>query len=117
MEAAGDLWRGVSRHPLKTLGLIYLAFSALFTVVQAVNFFDEKIKFQGIVYLTILIIASVCFALSRVWKPSKTEIKIDHTNTITFLIVSLVSLFQRTVYTGFLSNKHLEGILIASTIK
>jgi hypothetical protein len=81
MQALLDLWHGISRHPWKTAGLIYLAFSALFTSVQAINFFDERLKFEGLIYLALLIALSVVFAFWRVWKPSKICIPIDHTNT------------------------------------
>lgn len=82
MQAVYDLIRGVSRHPWKTGGFIYLAFSALFTVVQAVNFFDNKIKFEGVLYFSVMILLSVGFALWRVGKPSKIEVDIAHTNTV-----------------------------------
>lgn len=81
MQEAIDLWRGISRHPLRTLGLVYLAFSALFTLIQAANFFDKKVKFEGLIYFVVLLIISMCFAMWKVWKPSKAQIKVDHTNT------------------------------------
>lgn len=81
MQSISDLWRGVSRHPFKTLGLMYLAFSALFTSMQAINFFDSNIKFVGIAYLIGLLVVSLTYACWQVWKPSKIEIEIEHTNT------------------------------------
>ena len=71
MQEVVDLWRGISRHPLRTLGLVYLAFSALFTLIQAANFFDKKVKFEGLIYFIALLIISICFAIWKVWKPSK----------------------------------------------
>ncbi len=82
MRSLMDLWRGVSRHPWRTAGLSYLAFAALFTIFQAVNFFDKKIKFEGLLYFAGLVLLSIIFAFWRVWKPSKIQIEIDHTNTI-----------------------------------
>ena len=81
MQALADLWHGISRHPWKTAGLSYLAFAALFTLVQAVNFFDKTVKFEGLIYLILLGGLSLVFACWKVWKPSKTCIPIDHTNT------------------------------------
>lgn len=81
MQLLADLWRSVWRHPVKTVGLIYLAFSSLFTLIQAVNFFDSKIKFEGIIFLFGLIAVSLIFSLWMIWKPSTVDIAIKHTNT------------------------------------
>jgi len=81
MQNLLDLLHGVRRHPWKTAGLVYLSFSALFTLLQAVTFFNAKVKFEGIAYLAGLILASVSFAFWKVWKPSKIDISVGHTNT------------------------------------
>jgi hypothetical protein len=81
MQALSDLWHGISRHPWRTAGLVYLAFSALFTLFQAINFFNSKVKFEGLIYPALLIALSVVFASWKVWKPSRVCIPIDHTNT------------------------------------
>lgn len=81
MQALSDLWHGISRHPWRTAGLAYLAFSALFTLVQAANFFNNKVKFEGLFYPVLLIALSIIFALWKIWKPSKICISVDHTNT------------------------------------
>ena len=123
MQLLADLWRSVCRHPAKTLGLIYLAFSSLFTLIQAVNFFDSKIKFEGLVFLMGLIAVSFVFSLWMIWKPSSVEIAIKHTNTtikISFgdlfscsgiKLISVNNFFDSEIGRP-VSNKSLHGIFI-----
>jgi hypothetical protein len=76
-----DLWRGISRHPLKALGHVFTAFSVIFTIIKGLNHFVAGIEITGTFALTTVIIVSVCYGLKKVWKPSKIEIKVANTNT------------------------------------
>lgn len=123
MQALSDLWHGISRHPLKTVGLVYLAFSALFTLFQAVNFFDSRVKFEGLIYLVLLTTLSIAFAFWRVWKPSNICIPVDHTNTAIEIvfgdlfkmsgikIISVNNFFDSEIGRP-VSDKSLHGIFI-----
>ena len=82
MNSVKDLLRGIYRHPLKTGGYIFTAFSVIFTIVRGLTFFIPAIKIEGIPALTIAILISACYGLKKVWKPSKIEVKIANTNTI-----------------------------------
>jgi hypothetical protein len=77
-----DLWRGIWRHPLKTLQHIFTSFSVIFTVIKMITHFVPAIKIEGIIPFIIAVIISIFFGLKKVWKPSKVEIKIANSNTV-----------------------------------
>ncbi len=81
MQPFKDLARGIGRHPWKTLGYVFTAFSVLFTVVRGVSHFLPGVKIEGTFPLAIVIVVSMCYGLKKVWKPSKVEIRIATTNT------------------------------------
>lgn len=82
MKSLIDLWRGIHRHPLKTGGYVFTAFSVMFTLIKAVTHFVPGIKIEGPIALTTVIFMSVCFGLKKVWKPSKIEVQIANSNTV-----------------------------------
>jgi hypothetical protein len=81
MKPVSDLWRGISRHPWKTGGYVFTAFSVLFTLIRGLTHFIPGIKIEGPLPLTIVIVVSVCYGLKKVWKPSRIEIKVANSNT------------------------------------
>ncbi len=81
MQSLKDLLRGITRHPWKTAGYVFTAFSVLFTIIRGVTHFMPGVKIEGMLPLTVVIIVSLCYGLKQVWKPSKIEIKIATTNT------------------------------------
>jgi hypothetical protein len=81
MRALKDLWRGISRHPLKAIGHAFTAFSIIFTLIKALNHFVPGIEITGGYPLLAIVTFSFCYAFKKVWKPSKIEIKIANTNT------------------------------------
>jgi hypothetical protein len=94
MESINDLMRGICRHPLKTVGYAFTAFSVIFTIVKAVTHFVPTIKIEGIIPFTALVLISVCYGLKKVWKPSKIEVQIANCNTV--IEVLFGDLFQQS---------------------
>ncbi len=82
MKSLADLWRGISRHPIKAGGYAFTAFSVIFTIIRAITHFVPDIKIEGPIALFILTLFSVCYGLKKVWKPSKVEVPIAHSNTV-----------------------------------
>jgi hypothetical protein len=80
-KSASDLGRGVKRHPVKTLAHIFVAFSVLWTVTEALNYFVPGIMIKGPIALWMIILISIIFGLQQVWKPSTIAIDVKHTNT------------------------------------
>jgi hypothetical protein len=60
VKALRDLWRGISRHPLKALGYVFTAFSVIFTIIKGLNLFVPGIEITGPIALTGVMAVSVC---------------------------------------------------------
>jgi hypothetical protein len=63
VKALRDLWRGISRHPLKALGYVFTAFSVIFTIIKGLNLFVPGIEITGPIALTGVMAVSVCYGL------------------------------------------------------
>ena len=81
MQSLNDLLRGIKRHPWKTLGYIFTAFSVLFTIIKGVNQFFPGVKVEGPFAFAIIILVSVIFGLKKVWKPSNIKIRVANSDT------------------------------------
>lgn len=81
MRSLNDLWFGITKHKWKTITYIFTCFSVLFTIVKAVTQFFPSIKIAGPAPLIAAIVISCGWGLWKVWKPSKTTIKIAHSST------------------------------------
>jgi hypothetical protein len=81
MQSAKDLMYGLVRHPWDTVSYIFTCFSVLFTIVKVVVQFFPEFKIQGPVPLIVGILVSVGWGINKVWKPSKTSIKVANCNT------------------------------------
>jgi hypothetical protein len=81
VQSLKDLGKGISTHPWKTAAYIFTAFSVLFTIIKGVTQFMPGVKIEGIYPLTLVLAVSVFYGFVKIWKPSKVEIKIAHTNT------------------------------------
>lgn len=81
MRSLHDLLAGVRRHPARVLFYAFVAYSVLWTVTEGLSYFVPGFEFKGSVPLTSIIVVSASYALNRVWKPSRMEIKVAHTDT------------------------------------
>ena len=63
------------------MGYVFTAFSVLFTIVRGVTHFIPGVKIEGNLALGAVLVASVGYGLRKIWKPSKIEIDVAHTNT------------------------------------
>jgi hypothetical protein len=76
-----DLWRGIKRHPWKTLGSSFAAFSVIWTLTEATTHFLRSVKIEGPVILGLFVAVSILYGLWLVWKPTKIVIKVADTST------------------------------------
>jgi len=88
-----DLWRGICRHPLKAVSHIFVAFSVMWTITEALSYFVPGIMVKGPIALGALVFISIIYGLKKVWKPSKITIDVAHTNTC--IIVLFGDLFEQ----------------------
>jgi hypothetical protein len=81
MRKLKDLWRGICHHPAKAAGYVFVAFSVLWTITEALSYFVPGIMIKGPIALWALLLISVAYGLRKVWKPSRITIDVKHTNT------------------------------------
>jgi hypothetical protein len=81
MQSFMDLLRGIKRHPWKTIGYVFTAFSVCFTIIKGVNQFFPGVKVEGPYAFAAIIMASIIFGLKKVWKPSNVRIKVANSDT------------------------------------
>ena len=81
MQSLKDLWCGIKRHPWKTVGYVFTAFSVLFTIIKGINRFFPGVKIEGPFAFAVIVFVSACFGLKKVWKPSKIKIKVANSDT------------------------------------
>jgi len=81
VQPLNDLWFGITKHKWKMIVYIFTCFSVLFTIVKVVTQFFPTIQISGPAPLTAAILVSCAWGLWKVWKPSRTTIKIAHSNT------------------------------------
>ena len=72
---------GFARHWWKSIVNAFTCFSVLFTVVKVIVQFFPQFKIEGPLPLLIAVLISIGWAAKKVWKPSKTTIKISNCNT------------------------------------
>jgi len=107
MESINDLFHGIYRHPMKTGGYIFTAFSVLFTIIKSITYFVPGIKIEGPIVLSVLIFISVCFGLRKVWKPSKIEVTIANSNTVIEVIFG--DLFKQAGIRAIAVNEYFDS--------
>ena len=107
MKSLLDLWRGIFRHPFRTLQYIFTSFSVIFTLVKMVTHFVSGIKIEGLVPLSIALLISICFSLKKIWKPSKIDIKIANSNTVIEVIFG--DLFEQSGIRAIAVNEFFDS--------
>lgn len=81
MQSLKDLWCGIKRHPWKTMGYVFTAFSVVFTIIKGINQFFPGVKIEGPFAFAAIVFVSACFGLKKVWKPSKIKIRVANSDT------------------------------------
>ena len=72
---------GIKRRPLRFISEIFLAYSALWTLIESISNFFPEIKIKGVWYYLSLVVLSVLIALARAYQPRSIQVKVGHSNT------------------------------------
>lgn len=81
MKLLHNIYLGIKRRPLKFLGEIFLAYSALWTLIESGSYFFPDIKLQGIRCYLALVCVGVLVACIRAYQHRSISFKIGHSNT------------------------------------
>lgn len=81
MKLLHNIYLGIRRRPLKFLSEIFLAYSALWTLIESGSYFFPDIKLQGIRFYLALVCVGVLIACIRAYQHRSISFKIGHSNT------------------------------------
>ncbi len=104
-----DLWKGMVRHPWKVVSQSFVAFSVMWTLIEGLTYFVPGFQIKGLVALGVIILISISYALKKVWKPSKIEIKISNSNTTIEVVFG--DLFQQDGIRAIAVNEFFDSKL------
>ncbi len=76
-----SLWLGLRRHPWRFFASWFLAYSAMWTVVESVTHFFASLDATGPAHYGGLVLVSLAIACWRTYQPKKTTIKISSAHT------------------------------------
>ncbi len=107
MKLTHNIYLGIKRHPLKFMGEIFLAYSALWTIVESASYFFPDIKLQGINCYLALISLGVLVACIRAYPCRSINFKIGHSNTK--ITVLFGDLFDRDGYLAIPVNEFFDS--------
>lgn len=107
MQLLLNIYLGIKRRPLKFLGEIFLAYSALWTMIESGSYFCPDIKLQGIGFYLGLLCFGVLFACIRAYQHRSITFKIGHSNTK--ITVSFGDLFERDGHLAIPVNEFFDS--------
>jgi hypothetical protein len=100
---------GLKRHPWRLISSIFLAYSALWTLIESLAFFNPTLKLQGFNSYLILGIISVVIGLWRVYQPKHISIKINTSDTT--LNIYYGDIFKSEGYIAIAANEFFDSEL------
>lgn len=103
------IWLGIRRRPLAFFVEIFLAYSALWTVVESSSYFFPDIKLQGLGYYLTLLAVSVLISSARAYQRRSIKFKVGHSNTT--IRVYFGDLFEAGGYQAIPVNEYFDSEL------
>lgn len=109
MQLLHSIKLGIKRRPMAFAASIFLAYSALWTVVESLSYFINDLKLQGSYYYLALIVTSVLVGLIRAYPKQQVAFKVGHSNTT--IIVRFGDIFQSEGHLGIPVNEYFDSEL------
>ena len=103
------IWLGIRRRPLAFGTEIFLAYSALWTVVESASFFISEIKLQGHRHYLSLIGIAILIATLRAYQRRTIKLRVGHSNTT--IAVYFGDIFQSGGYQAIPVNEYFDSEL------
>lgn len=100
---------GLRRHPLRFLISVFLSYSALWTLVESIAFFNPELKLQNMNSHMSFIAISIIIGIIRVFQPRKISIKINTSDTI--LNIYYGDLFEQDGFKAISVNEYFDSEL------
>lgn len=109
MQLLHSIGLGIKRRPLAFAASIFLAYSALWTVVESLSYFISDPKLQGGYYYLALVITSIAVGLVRAVPKQHVTFKVGHSNTA--ISVRFGDLFQSVGHLAIPVNEYFDSEL------
>jgi hypothetical protein len=103
------IWLGLKRRPGGFLVSMFLAYSAIWTVVESAAYFLVELKLQGGKYYLTLLLLSIFAASARAYQRSRIQFKVGHSNTA--INVYFGDLFSSGGYQAIPVNEYFDSEL------
>jgi hypothetical protein len=100
---------GLKRHPRKSISEFFLAYCALWTLVESVSHFFPKLNFSGERYYISLLTVSLIIAIFRSYQQRSFHFKVGHSNTK--IAVLFGDLFEREGHLAIPVNEFFDSEL------
>ncbi|MBL0702234.1 MAG: hypothetical protein JJV91_02000 [Desulfosarcina sp.] len=100
---------GFKRHTWRFLVSIFLAYSAFWTLIESISFFNTGLDIQSFKNHSILVCISFLIGLYRIYQPRKISIKINTSDTI--LNIYYGDVFKADGYTAISVNEFFDSEL------
>lgn len=72
---------GIRKHPWLVAVHFFASFSVIWTIIEALTYFDPDLDFRGFSSLVVVAVIGIIFAVSKAYRPSLVRFNISHTNT------------------------------------
>lgn len=109
MQILHSIYLGIRRRPLKFLSETFLAYSALWTLVESGSYFFPDTKLQGISSYLALVGVGALIACVRAYQHRSIGFKIGHSNTRVTVLFG--DLFEREGHLAIPVNEYFDSEL------
>lgn len=109
MKLLHNVYLGIKRRPFKFLSEIFLAYSALWTLIESASYFFPDIKLQGIRCYLGLVFVGILIACIRAYQHRSIRLKIGHSNTTVTVLFG--DLFNREGHLAIPVNEFFDSEL------
>lgn len=109
MQLLHSVGLGIKRRPLAFAASIFLAYSALWTVVESLSYFIGDLKLQGGYYYLALVLTAIGVGLIRAFPKQEVTFKVGHSNTA--IRVRFGDLFQSDGHLAIPVNEYFDSEL------
>ncbi len=100
---------GLKRHPWRFLASVFLTYSALWTLVESIAYFNPDINLQGTAFQYIAIAISVLVGAFRAYQPRKIVIRGKMSDTT--LRIYFGDLFEEKGFVAIQVNEYFDSVI------
>jgi Domain of unknown function (DUF6430) len=109
MKLLNAVMLGIKRHPIKFICEVFLAYSAIWTIVESASYFFKDLKLEGLNHYIYLLTLSLVIGCVRAYQHQSIVFKVGHSNTK--ITVLFGDLFERDGHLAIPVNEYFDSEL------